>query len=61
MRPKRPIALPKISMIRIFTNKEGFAASEIAAPDPTIPTQNPHTRFTNPTVIPDPKITCEPK
>lgn len=35
--PKRPIALAKISTIRIFTNNAGFAASAKAAPDPIIP------------------------
>jgi len=32
--PKRPMALPKISMIKILTNREGLAASARAAPDP---------------------------
>ena len=35
IRPKRPIALPKISTMRIFTKSAGFAASDRAAPDPT--------------------------
>ena len=32
--PKRPMALPKISMIKILTKSEGLAASARAAPDP---------------------------
>ena len=35
IRPKRPIALPKISTMRIFTKSAGLAASDRAAPDPT--------------------------
>ena len=35
--PKRPIALAKISIIKILTNNAGFAASASAAPEPTIP------------------------
>ena len=35
IKPKRPIALPKISTIRILTKSAGLAASERAAPDPT--------------------------
>ena len=35
MSPNRPMALPKISTMRILTNKTGLAASERAAPDPT--------------------------
>ena len=35
MRPKRPIALPKISTMSILTKSAGLAASERAAPDPT--------------------------
>jgi hypothetical protein len=37
MSPKRPTALPKISTIKIFTKREGLAASAKAAPDPAIP------------------------
>ena len=36
MRPKRPMALPKISMMRILTNSAGLAASARAAPEPEI-------------------------
>ena len=35
MRPKRPMALPKISIMSILTKSAGLAASERAAPDPT--------------------------
>lgn len=34
MSPNRPMALPKISMIKIFTNRAELAASARAAPDP---------------------------
>ena len=54
--PKRPIALAKISIIRILTNKAGFAASAKAAPEPTTPTAKPQTKFEKPTVNPPPKI-----
>lgn len=50
------MAEAKISMIRIRTNKEGFAASESAAPDPTIPTETPQNKFPKPTVIPAPNM-----
>jgi len=53
--PNRPIALAKISMINIFTNNAGLAASARAAPDPTIPTAKPQTRLLNPTVSPPAK------
>lgn len=56
MRPKRPMALPKISMIKIFTKSEGLAASARAAPEPTIPTAMPQNRLTRPTVRPAPKM-----
>jgi hypothetical protein len=36
IKPNRPIALPKISTIRIFTNNVEFAASASAAPEPEI-------------------------
>ena len=52
MTPKRPMAEPKISMIRILTNRELFAASARAAPEPTIPTHIPQAKFVNPTVKP---------
>jgi hypothetical protein len=35
--PKRPMALAKISMIKILTKSAGFAASASAAPEPTTP------------------------
>ena len=35
IKPKRPMALPKISTMRILTKSAGLAASERAAPDPT--------------------------
>lgn len=54
--PKRPIALPKISMIRILTKRAEFWASANAAPDPTIPTHNPQARLHIPTLIPAAKI-----
>lgn len=50
------MALLKISTIKIFTNKDEFAASAMAAPDPTTPTAIPQKRFTNPTVNPAPNI-----
>ena len=56
MSPNSPMALPKISTIRILTNRAGLAASESAAPDPTWPTQRPHTRLTRPVVTPAPNI-----
>jgi hypothetical protein len=34
IKPNRPIALPKISTIRIFTNNAELAASASAAPEP---------------------------
>ena len=36
--PKRPSADPKISMTKILTNVSGVWASEMAHPDPVIPT-----------------------
>lgn len=57
IKPNKPIADPKISTIKILTNNDELAASEIAAPDPTIPTDIPQKRFTNPTVTPAQKIT----
>lgn len=56
MTPKRPMALPKISTMRILTKSEEFWASASAAPDPTIPTQTPQNRLENPTVRPAPNI-----
>ena len=37
MSPNRPMALPKISTMRILTKSAGLAASESAAPEPTWP------------------------
>ena len=54
--PKRPIALPKISMMRILTKRELLAASASAAPDPTMPTHTPQARLLSPTVRPAPNI-----
>ena len=56
IRPNRPIALPKISTMRILTKRAGLAASERAAPEPTWPTQMPHTRLVSPVVSPAPNI-----
>lgn len=39
MIPNKPKALPKISMINIFTNVSGVCASAKAHPDPVTPTQ----------------------
>ena len=50
--PNKPMAEPKISMMRIFTNSELFAASAKAAPEPTMPTQRPQAKFVIPTVRP---------
>lgn len=50
--PNKPIALAKISTIRIFTKSTGLAASAKAAPEPTIPTAIPQTKLLNPTVRP---------
>ena len=55
MRPKSPMALPKISMTRILTNKDGSWASERAAPLPVMPTQTPQARLDKPTVKPPQK------
>jgi hypothetical protein len=38
MTPNKPKAEPKISITRIFTNVSGVWASEIAHPEPVIPT-----------------------
>lgn len=54
--PKRPMALPKISTIKIRTKSEGSAASASAAPDPTWPTQRPQTKLTTPVVSPAPNM-----
>jgi len=56
MTPKRPRALPKISMMRIFTNVEGVYASAKAHPAPVTPTQTPQNRFERPTERPAPNI-----
>uniref|UniRef100_A0A1B0BL69 Uncharacterized protein n=1 Tax=Glossina palpalis gambiensis TaxID=67801 RepID=A0A1B0BL69_9MUSC len=57
IKPKRPIAEPKISTIKIFTNKIEFAASARAAPEPTTPTETPQNKLTKPTAKPAPNIT----
>lgn len=54
--PNKPIALPKISTIKIFTNNAAFCASAKAAPLPIIPTQIPHDKLERPTVKPAPNI-----
>ncbi len=54
--PKSPRALPKISMIRIFTKVEGVCESAKAAPAPVTPTQTPQKRFDRPTESPAPKM-----
>ena len=71
IRPNRPMALPKISTMRILTKSAGLAASDRAAPEPTWPTpvysshysvqqtwptQRPHTRLTRPVVTPAPNM-----
>lgn len=56
MTPKRPRALPKISMMRIFTNVEGVCASAKAHPAPVTPTHTPQNRFERPTERPAPNI-----
>jgi hypothetical protein len=53
--PKRPRALPKISITKIFTNREEFCASDNAQLLPMIPTHSPQTRFANPTMMPEEK------
>ena len=55
MTPKSPRALPKISMIKIFTNVDGVCESANAHPDPVTPTHTPQKRFENPTERPAPK------
>ena len=52
IRPNSPIALAKISIIRILTNRVGFWASARAAPEPTTPIAVPQNKFDNPTVKP---------
>lgn len=56
MTPNRPMALPKISTIRIFTKRLAFWASAKAAPLPTMPTQMPQKRLEKPTVRPAPNM-----
>ncbi len=55
IRPNNPITLANISTIKILTNKLGFWASARAAPDPTIPMQDPQNKLEIPTVNPAPK------
>lgn len=57
IKPKSPMAEPKISMMRILTNNDEFAASANAAPEPTIPTDIPQNKLTKPTDKPEPNIT----
>lgn len=45
--PNSPIALPKISTIKILTKSAPLWASARAAPDPTTPTQTPQAKFEN--------------
>jgi len=52
IKPNKPIALAKISMIRIRTNNDEFWASAKAAPEPTRPTQTPQNKLHKPTVKP---------
>ena len=54
--PKRPIALPNISTIKILTNNDESCASAKAAPEPTMPTHKPQNRLDSPTVNPAPNI-----
>ena len=56
MSPKRPMADPKISTMRILTKSVESAASARAAPDPTWPTQIPQKRLTRPVVSPAPNM-----
>ncbi len=56
MTPNSPIALPKISMMRILINRDACCASASAAPEPTIPTHMPQNRLDRPHVIPAPNI-----
>lgn len=54
--PKRPKALPKISITRIFTKSVEFWASDSAQLLPIIPTHTPQTRLAKPTIRPEAKI-----
>jgi hypothetical protein len=56
MTPNSPRALPKISMMRIFTKVAGVCASAKAHPEPVTPTHTPQNRFDRPTERPLPKI-----
>ena len=55
MTPKRPRALPKISMIKIFTKVEGVCESARTQPAPVTPTQIPQNKLDSPTERPAPK------
>lgn len=55
MTPKRPKALPKISMIRILTKVSGVCASAMAQLLPVTPTQTPQTKLDMPTYMPNVK------
>ena len=54
--PKRPRALPKISIIRILTKVDGVCESARAQPAPVTPTQTPQKRFERPTERPAPNM-----
>jgi len=54
--PNSPRALPKISMIKIFTNVEGVWTSAKAAPAPVTPTATPQNKLDRPTDIPAPNM-----
>lgn len=56
MTPNRPRALPKISIISIFTNVDGVWASARAQPDPVTPTHTPQNKLESPTEMPAPKM-----
>ena len=55
MTPNRPRALPKISIIKIFTKVDGVWASAKAHPAPLTPTHTPQNRLERPTERPAPK------
>jgi hypothetical protein len=52
MRPKRPIALAKISITSIFTKSEPFCASASTAALPMSPTERAHASSVKPIVTP---------
>jgi len=55
MSPNIDKALPKISTIKIFTNRTGFCASANAQPLPTTPTHNPEDMPLTPAIMPEAK------